>query len=107
MGNNICYYRVKIESMPWHSSYSCHFNLYKEKTMNGNNQNPKGGNPNAQNPNAQKQGQGQHQGQQKQGQPHQGKPEQKQGQAANPQPEQKKNGWCGAHKGPKGKCNCE
>ncbi len=71
--------------------------------MNDSNKNPKGG----WNPNAQKDGQGQQQGQQKQGQQH-GKSEQKQGQAGNAQqPEQKKNGWCGAHKGPKAKCNCE
>lgn len=66
-----------------------------------NNNNPKHGqNPNAGHQNKdQKHGQaGQHQGQHGQ---------QKQGQAGQQQPDQKKNGWCAAHKGPKGKCNCE
>lgn len=65
--------------------------------MSNNNNNPKHG----QNPNA-----GQHQGQQKHGQAGQQQGQQKQGQASN-QGEQKKHGWCGEHKGPKAKCNCE
>lgn len=81
--------------------------------MNGNNNNPnpKGGYFPNQNP-QQKQGQGQQkpgqpqgQPQQKQGQPNQGQP--KQGQPAGEQTEQKKHGWCAAHKGPKAKCNCQ
>ena len=81
----------------------------KEISMNGNEK--KGGfNPNAgqQNP-QQKQGQGQQNPQnpqQKQGQGGQPHGQQKQGQQAG-QPEQKKNGWCASHKGPKAKCNCE
>ncbi len=68
--------------------------------MNGNNQNPKGGfNPNAHAQKGEKH-------EQKHGQQNKHDNAPKHGQAAG-QPEQKKNGWCANHKGPKAKCNCE
>jgi hypothetical protein len=114
MGIKIDYYRVSMEPCKEVPRVGI-FNLYlmRRIVMNGNN--PKGGNPNQpQN----KQGQGQEQGQ-KQGQSHGQNPGkqgqgQQQGGQHNPnkqaqqgqEGQQQKNGWCGAHKGPKSKCNC-